>query len=97
MIPECCSGIAAPWYQLVPSLGNTEPSALLCLANEDGQIITAIVGVPSAQKSQWLSLTFRGRAEGKAKLRIMELMSRSLAELIRCNSLPVGERWGFNC
>lgn len=69
----------------------------MCLANKDGQITMAIVGVPGAQKSQWLCLTFRGWAEGRAKLRIVELMSCSPAELSRCNSLLVGQRWGFNC
>lgn len=34
---------------------------------------------------------------GKSKAVIVELMSCSLAQLIRCDSLPVGERWGFNC
>lgn len=69
----------------------------MCVANEDGQITTAIVGVPSVQKRQWLCLTFRGQAEGRAKLRILELMSRSPAELIWRNPLPAGERWGINC
>jgi len=82
MIPARCSGVAAPRYQLVPSLGATEPSALLCLAGGDGQIAVPIAGVPRAQKSQWVCLTFRGQAEGKAKLGIAELPSRSPAELI---------------